>query len=72
MQDVSVSNVKERRTRWREESYPACVVQCRCIKVVSFVVRCLCHWKIKSDEEAKKKRKNEDGKQWKLIALWRS
>jgi hypothetical protein len=36
------------------ENYPAFVIQGRCIESESIVVRCICRWTEKSDEEAKK------------------
>jgi hypothetical protein len=57
MEDVSVSNVRERWPGWWEGGiYPSFVVEGRCIKIA---VRYKCRWiyKKKRDEEAKKKQR---------------
>jgi hypothetical protein len=69
MEDVNVSNVRERWTRWWEgETYIAFTVQGHCIEGASLVVRCQCRWKEKkwwrSKGEAKKRIRRKNDSLW--------
>jgi hypothetical protein len=64
MQKENVSHEKTKDgVDGEEKTYPAFVIQSRCIERESFVVRCQCRWKEKKrDEEAKKKQQGLTGK----------
>jgi hypothetical protein len=61
--------VWQRWARWRErDSYPAFIVWGRNIECKTFVMRCQCRWKEKSDEEAKKEQGKALTEKWIFVA----